>query len=260
MATVSVGDIVAGTVVELTRSGATVHLDGFADEQVGDIGPLELTWRPVPGPTREILRIGDRVSAEVIAVDPERGRIRLSRSATENPQLWAFLKALRPGQRLSGTVAAIKRFGVFVDLDDGPKHPVFPGVGFITIPELSWRWFQDPAEIVSTGQRVTCEVLVFDTANGEARLSLRATQPDPFARFADAVQVGQTVRGPVTKLVPFGAFVRVGDGIEGLIHISELSATPIDTPDQAVQVGEEVTVTITEIDRPRRRVRLSRAT
>jgi ribosomal protein S1 len=260
MATVSVGDIVAGTVVGLTRSGATVLLDGFADEAVGDIGSLDLTWRPIPVPSGEILGIGDRVSAEVIAVDPESGRIRLSRSATENPQLWAFLKALRPGQRLSGTVAAIKRFGVFVDLDDGPKHPMFPGVGFITIPELSWRWFEDPAEIVSVSQRVTCEVLVFDTTNGEARLSLRATQPDPFARFAEAVQVGQTVRGPVTKLVPFGAFVRVWDGIEGLIHISDLSENPIDTPDQAVQVGEEVTVTITEIDRPWRRVKLSRVT
>ncbi|WP_235995422.1 S1 RNA-binding domain-containing protein [Nonomuraea montanisoli] len=78
---------------------------------------------------------------------------------------------------MSGIVAAIESFGVFVALDDGPKHPVFPGVGFITMPELSWRSFEDPSEIVSMGERITCEVLTFDTTNGEARLSLRATQP-----------------------------------------------------------------------------------
>jgi ribosomal protein S1 len=158
---------------------------------------------------------------------------------------------------LSGTVAAIERFGIFVDLDDGPRHPVFPGVGFITMPELSWRWFEDPSEIVSIGQHITCEVLVFDTTNGEARLSLRATQPDPFLQFAREVQAEQILHGQVTKLVPFGAFARVADGIEGLIHLSELSTTPIQTPDQAVQIGDEVAVIVTVIDLQRRRLSLS---
>jgi ribosomal protein S1 len=155
-------------------------------------------------------------------------------------------------------VAAIERFGVFVDLDDGPRHPVYPGVGFITLPELSWRSFEDPADVVSIGRRVTCEVLEFHTHQGEARLSLRATQTDPFLDFARTFQVGQILHGPVTKLVPFGAFVRVADGIEGLIHLSELATTPIETPDQAVQIGEEVIVTITDIDTYRRRLALSR--
>lgn len=257
VATVSVGDTLTGTVAEVTRSGATMLLDGFADEPVGFIGMLDFSWF-FHRPRDEILQVGDRVSAEVIAVDPQRGRVALSRAATENPQLWAYLKALRRGQHLSGTVAAIERFGVFVDLDDGPKHPVFPGVGFITMPELTWRWFQDPSEIVSIGQHITCEVLAFDTTNGEARLSLRATQPDPFQQFARDVQVGQVLHGQVTKLVPFGAFVRVTDGVEGLVHLSELAAPPIETPDQAVQIGDEVTVVITDIDAPRRRLALSR--
>lgn len=256
MATVNVGDILTGTVAEVTRSGATVLLDGFVGDPVGVIGSLDLSWQSFQRPA--ILQVGDQVSAEVIAVDPQSGRVRLSRSATENPQLWAFLKSLRRGQRLSGTVAAIERFGIFVDLDEGPKHPVFPGVGFITMPELSWRRFEDPSEIVSMGQHITCEVLAFDTTNGEARLSLRATQPDSFQQFARDTHVGQILHGKVTKLVPFGAFVRVADGIEGLIHLSELSTAPIETPDQAVQESDEVTVIVTDIDLPRRRLALSR--
>src|SRR4051795_12291300 len=97
----------------------------------------------------------------------DQSEVRLPLVATENPDLWAFLKSLRPGEIRSGVVAAIEPFGVFVDLDDGPDHPVFPGVGFISIPELSWRRFDAPSDVVQVGQRVTCEVLQFDTWNGE---------------------------------------------------------------------------------------------
>ncbi len=194
----------------------------------------------------------------MIAVDLQEGRVRLSRAATENPQLWAYLKALRPGQRLAGTVAAIERFGVFVDLDDGPGHPVFPGVGFITMPELSWRRFEDPSEVVSVGEHISCEVLTFDTHNGEARLSLRATQPDPFQQFARGVHVGQILHGPVTKVMPFGVFVRVADDVEGLVHLGELTASPVTPALDAVRIGDEVTVIVIEIDLLRRRLALSR--
>ncbi|BCJ47201.1 hypothetical protein GCM10010168_72100 [Actinoplanes ianthinogenes] len=238
---VRVGDLVTGTVSAVTGAGVSVDLDGPA----GEIGPLDLSWRTF---SRASIEVGERISAEVIAVDEAAGRVRLSRAATEDPELWAFLKGLVPGQRLSGTVAAIERFGVFVDLDEGPKHPVFPGVGFLTMPELSWRRFADAAEIVTVGERVTCEFLAFDTTNGEARLSLRALRPDPFREFAREVAVGQVLRGSVTKVVPFGLFVRVADGIEGLIHGAG----------QAVRVGDEVTVAIVAIDPARRRVALRR--
>ncbi|MGW4890822.1 S1 RNA-binding domain-containing protein [Kitasatospora sp. NPDC004240] len=149
----------------------------------------------------------------------------------------AFLKSLTVGDRLSGTVASIERFGVFVALDEGPGHPTFPGVGFITIPELSWHRFEAPAGIVRVGQRVTCEFIHFDTTNGEARLSLRATRPDPFQAFADDTRVGRTLRGRVTHLVPFGAFVEVADGVEGLIHLRDLTSTPGAGPQDVVRVG-----------------------
>lgn len=177
---------------------------------------------------------------------------------SEHPELWTFPESLSGGETLSGTVAAIERFGVFVALDDGPAHPVFPGVGFITFPELAWQRFDDASDIVQVGQRVSCEFLQFDTWNLEARLSLRAMQPDPFQEFADCVAVGHELRGEVTKLVPFGAFVRVADGIEGLIHRRDLSAEPVEAVSDVVQAGEEITVVVIEIDRIRRRLSLAR--
>ncbi|MEV4972198.1 S1 RNA-binding domain-containing protein [Streptomyces scopuliridis] len=177
---------------------------------------------------------------------------------SQNPELWAFLESLHCGAILSGTVTAIERFGVFVALDDCPDHPVFPGVGFITIPELSWRRLQAASDVVEVGERVSCEFLQFDTWNLEARLSLRATQPDPFQAFADHNAVGQKLRGQVTKLVPFGAFVQVADGIEGLVRLRDLTRTSVDARPDVVQVGDEVTVVVTEVDRERRRLVLSR--
>ncbi|MFE6222619.1 MULTISPECIES: S1 RNA-binding domain-containing protein [unclassified Streptomyces] len=169
-----------------------------------------------------------------------------------------FLAALREGEILSGTVAAIESFGVFVALDEGPEHPVFPGVGFISMAELSWHRFESAADVVRVGQRVSCEFLQFDTTNGEARLSLKATRPDPFDRLADeGVAVGATLRGTVTKLVPFGAFVEVADGVEGLIHLRDLATPPVAAPEEAVAVGDALTVVVTAVDRPCRRIGLS---
>lgn len=176
----------------------------------------------------------------------------------ETPGLWEFLSSLELGERLSGSIASIESFGVFVALDDGPAHPVFPGVGFISFAELAWQRFDAATEIVQVGQRVTCEFLQFDTWNGEARLSLRATQPDPFQPFADDTRIGQTLSGRVTRLLPFGALVEVAEGIEGLVHLLELAWTPVETPGEIVRVGDEVTVVVTEVDRQHRRLILSR--
>ena len=255
LAGIRVGDLCDGTITEVTRSGAAVTLDGFPARPLGTVGPLEAPWGR---PRAEAVQVGRRITAEVTGVDPEEGRVRLSMAATEDPELWSLLKSLRLGQTLSGTVAAIEPFGVFVALDDGPRHPVLPGVGFITFPELSWTRFEAASDIVQVGQRVTCEFLQFDTWNGEARLSLRALLPDPFAAFADGTAVGRTLRGQVTKVVPFGVFVRVAEGVEGLVHLRELARGPMSAPEDVVLIGDEVTVVVTEIDRERRRLSLSR--
>ncbi|MFI6576285.1 S1 RNA-binding domain-containing protein [Nocardiopsis sp. NPDC050513] len=168
------------------------------------------------------------------------------------------MTSLRPGEVLSGVVAGVQRFGVFVALDDGPPHPVLPGVGFVRIPELSWETFTDPTEIAEVGQPVSGAFLQASLHNGEAVLSLKALVPDPFQDFADAVREGATVSGPVTKLVPFGAFVRVADGVEGLIPLGELAREPVDAPERAIREGERVTAVVTRVERDRRRLHLSR--
>nr|WP_282083588.1 S1 RNA-binding domain-containing protein [Streptomyces tendae] len=251
---IQVGDRCSGVVAAVSRSEVTVTLDGFAARALGVVGPLDVSWQRRRA---DAAVVGQRITAEVLSVDLEEGRVWLSMAATENPELWAFLKRLRYGQRLTGTVATIESFGVFVTLDEGPDHPVYPGVGFITYPELSWRRFETASEVVEVGQRVYCEFLQFDTWNGEARLSLRATQPDPFLWFVDDIAVGQRLTGQVTKVLPFGVFVRVAEDVEGLVHLPELSADPGRAPEDVVQVGEGLTVVVTDIDRERRRLSLS---
>lgn len=256
LAALRVGDLCGGTVTAVTRShGLAVTLDGFPARPLGTVGPGELSWRRFQAASVEV---GSRITAEIIAIHLDQGRVRLSTAATENPELWAFLKQLKPGGVLSGTVAAIERFGVFVALDDGPDHPVFPGVGFITVPELSWRRFEAASDVIQVGQRVSCRFIQFDAWNGEARLSLRAMQADPFHPFAEGTAVGDALRGRVTEIVPFGLFVEVADGIEGFIHRREASGAPLEDPDGVAQVGDEIAVLVTEIDRVRRKLALSR--
>ncbi|WP_017588692.1 S1 RNA-binding domain-containing protein [Nocardiopsis ganjiahuensis] len=258
LATVHLGEHRSGTVTEVTRDGAVaVALDGSAGRPLGVIGPLDLSWSRFAAMARS-MEVGQRVTAEVTAVDLEAGRVRLSTAATENPRLWAFLKGLRRGEVLSGVIVSIESFGLFVALDEGPGHPVFPGVGFISYAELSWRRFDAVSDIVRVGRRVSCEFLAFDTSNGEARLSLKATQPDPFQVFADSAREGRVLCGRVTKLVPFGVFVEVADGVEGLVHLRELSEVPVETPEEVVRVGEELSVVVIEVDRERRRLTLAR--
>ncbi|MFC8448804.1 S1 RNA-binding domain-containing protein [Kitasatospora sp. NPDC057223] len=256
LATLRVGDLCSGTAAEVDGvRGVAVTLDGFPARPLGAVGPLDLSRRRYPA---EAVQAGRRITAQVTAVDLNEGRVQLSMAAAENPELWAFLEPLWRGAILSGRVAAIERFGVFVALDEGPAHPVFPGVGFITYPELSWRRFEAATDVVRVGRRVTCEFLQFDTWNGEARLSLRAMQPDPFQAFADGVQAGQILHGQVTTLAPFGAFVQVADGVEGLVRLRELAAHPVRSPAEAVRAGDAVSVAVIDVDRQRRRLLLSR--
>lgn len=177
---------------------------------------------------------------------------------SESPELWAFLKSLHRGDILAGTVAAIERFGVFVALDDGPDHPTLPGVGFIGIPELSWRHFNDPADVVQVGQRVSCEFLGADTHNAEARLSAKVLLPDPLQAFAARAVAGQEFRGTVEKVVPIGVFVELGDGMVGLVPFIEIDGRPAASPAQDFAIGEKITVIVREVDLPTRRIFLSR--
>jgi len=146
-------------------------------------------------------------------------------------------------------VSSIVNFGAFVDLG---------GVdGLVHVSELSWKHIDHPSEVVEVGQEVTVEVLDVDMDRERVSLSLKATQEDPWQQFARTHQIGQVVPGKVTKLVPFGAFVRVDEGIEGLVHISELAERHVEIPEQVVQVGDEIFVKVIDIDLDRRRISLS---
>ncbi|MGV2383696.1 MAG UNVERIFIED_CONTAM: S1 RNA-binding domain-containing protein, partial [Thermobifida fusca] len=127
----------------------------------------------------------------------------------------------------------------------------------VHVSELSWKHIDHPSEVVEVGQEVTVEVLDVDMERERVSLSLKATQEDPWQQFARTHQIGQVVPGRVTKLVPFGAFVRVEEGIEGLVHISELAERHVEIPEQVVQVGDEIFVKIIDIDLDRRRISLS---
>src|SRR5207244_7269733 len=130
-----------------------------------------------------------------------------------------FLESLTKGERRKGTVSSIVNFGAFVDLG---------GVdGLVHVSERSWKHVDHPSEVVSVAQEVEVEVLDVDLDRERVSLSLKATQEDPWREFERKHQTGEIIEGQVTKLVPFGAFVRVGEGIEGLVDISELSDQPV---------------------------------
>jgi small subunit ribosomal protein S1 len=160
-----------------------------------------------------------------------------------------FLNQLQKGQVRKGVVSSIVNFGAFVDLG---------GVdGLVHVSELSWKHIDHPSEVVEVGQEVTVEVLDVDMERERVSLSLKATQEDPWRQFARTHAIGQIVPGKVTKLVPFGAFVRVDEGIEGLVHISELAERHVEIPEQVVQVNDDVMVKVIDIDLDRRRISLS---
>jgi predicted RNA-binding protein with RPS1 domain/GrpB-like predicted nucleotidyltransferase (UPF0157 family) len=163
-------------------------------------------------------------------------------------------RTLAEGERPQGgttttSCCPLVNFGAFVDLG---------GVdGLVHVSELSWKHIDHPSEVVEVGQEVTVEVLDVDLDRERVSLSLKATQEDPWQQFARTHAIAQVVPGKVTKLVPFGAFVRVDEGIEGLVHISELAERHVEIPEQVVNVGEELLVKVIDIDLERRRISLS---
>ena len=156
---------------------------------------------------------------------------------------------LKIGEVRKGRISSVVAFGAFVDLGGMD--------GLIHVSELSWKHVDNPTAVVNIGDEVTVKVLEVDMERERISLSLKATQQDPWQEFANGHQVGQLVYGRVTKLVPFGAFVQVGDGIEGLVHISEMSAHHVEAPEQVVTPAEELWVKIIDLDLARRRISLS---
>jgi small subunit ribosomal protein S1 len=237
--------VVTGTVIEVVKGGLIldIGLRGFLPaslvemRRVRDLQPY----------------VGKELEAKIIELDKNRNNVVLSRRAwleqTQSEVRQGFLTQLQKGQIRKGVVSSIVNFGAFVDLG---------GVdGLVHVSELSWKHIDHPNEVVEVGTEVTVEVLDVDMDRERVSLSLKATQEDPWQQFARTHQIGQVVPGRVTKLVPFGTFVRVDEGIEGLVHISELAERHVEIPEQVVQVGDEIMVKVIDIDLERRRISLS---
>jgi small subunit ribosomal protein S1 len=238
-------EVVSGPVIEVVKGGLIldIGLRGFLPASLVDLRRVR-DLQPF---------VGRSLECKIIELDRNRNNVVLSRRAyleeTQREQRDEFLTNLKPGEVRSGVVSSVVNFGAFVDLGgmDGLVH----------VSELSWKHVEHPSQVVQVGDEVTVSVLDVDLSRERISLSLKATQQDPWQEFADGHEVDQLVYGRVTKLVPFGAFVQVGDGIEGLVHISEMAAQHVEAPEQVVTPGEELWVKIIDIDLDRRRISLS---
>ncbi len=239
------GEPVQGTVIEVVKGGLIIDLGvrGFLPASLVDI-------RRVPNLDEYM---GTKIETKVIELNRSRNNVVLSRRAVleeERKEVrQQILDRLAPGLVVEGQISNIVDFGAFVDLD---------GIdGLIHISELSWSHVNHPSEILGIGDTVQVKVLDIDRDRQRISLGLKQTQEDPWQRIMDTYNVGDELAGKVTKVVTFGAFVEILDGVEGLVHISELAGHHVESPREIVHPGDEIRVKILEIDSERRRLSLS---
>jgi small subunit ribosomal protein S1 len=239
------GEPVEGTVIEVVKGGLIIDLGvrGFLPASLVDI-------RRVPNLDEYM---GTKIETKVIELNRSRNNVVLSRRAVleeERKEVrQQILDRLQPGSVVEGQISNIVDFGAFVDLD---------GIdGLIHISELSWSHVNHPSEILTIGDTVKVKVLDIDRDRQRISLGLKQTQEDPWQRIVDTYNVGDELAGKVTKVVTFGAFVEILDGVEGLVHISELAPHHVESPREIVHPNDEIRVKILEIDSERRRLSLS---
>ena len=239
------GENVEGEVIEVVKGGLIldIGLRGFLPASLVDLRRVKDLSA----------YMGTRIEARVIEMDRNRNNVVLSRRVVleeaRKAERTEILSKLQSGMRLKGTVSSIVDFGAFVDLG---------GIdGLIHISELSWNHVNHPSEVVKVGQEVEVQVLDVDLNRERISLGLKQTTEDPWRSLVKKYPVGAIVEGVVTKLVTFGAFVDLGDGVEGLVHISEMARQHVDAPAQVCTVGDTVQVKVMEIDLDRRRISLS---
>ena len=239
------GENVEGEVIEVVKGGLIldIGLRGFLPASLVDLRRVKdlSTY------------IHSTLEARVIEMDRNRNNVVLSRRVVleegRKAERAEVLAKLAKGMHLKGVVSSIVDFGAFVDLG---------GIdGLVHISELSWSHVNHPSEVVKVGQEVEVEGLDVDMSRERISLGLKQTTEDPWRTLVKNYPVGSIVEGTVTKLVPFGAFVELGDGIEGLVHISEMASRHVDVPSQVSNVGDPVQVKVMDIDMDRRRISLS---
>ena len=239
------GENVEGEVIEVVKGGLIldIGLRGFLPASLVDLRRVKDLDA----------YMGTIVEARVIEMDRNRNHVVLSRRVVleegRKAERAEVLQKLAKGMRLKGVVSSIVDFGAFVDLG---------GIdGLVHISELSWSHVNHPSEVVKVGQEVEVEVLDVDMNRERISLGLKQTTEDPWRTLVKNYPVGAIIEGKVTKLVPFGAFVELGDSIEGLVHISEMASKHVEVPSQVCSVGDTVQVKVMDVDLDRRRISLS---
>jgi small subunit ribosomal protein S1 len=244
------GQVVSGTVRSLTSFGAFVDLDG-ADAllHISDIA-----WHRVENPA-DILSIGDQLDVQILKIDnadPAKRRLAVGLKQLQ-PHPWdAVPDTYKLGQKIKGTVTRETDFGAFVELAPGIE-------GLIHISEMAWgKKVRKPSDVVKVGDQVEAVILSIDPAAKRIGLGLKQALGDPFAETVKTIHPGAVVEGKISQITKFGAFMTVADGVEGLIHISEIVADKrLNHPSEALRVGQTVKALVLEIDREKRQLRLS---
>ena len=236
---------VTGTVIEVVKGGLILDLGvrGFLPASLVDIRRVQDLSEYV----------GQELNCRVIEMNRNRNNVVLSRRAVLEEERKGIrqqiIDELTVGQIVEGTISNIVDFGAFVDLD---------GIdGLIHISELSWTHINHPSEVLQVNQSVKVKVLDIDRDRQRISLGLKQTQEDPWQKIVSEHNIGDVVEGRVTKIVAFGAFVEIYEGIEGLVHISELANRHVERPDEVVSVNQHILVKVIEIDSDRRRLSLS---
>ncbi|MDO4263193.1 MAG: 30S ribosomal protein S1, partial [Deinococcus sp.] len=236
-----------GTVVEITDFGVFVNLGGID----GLVHRSELTYGRFNHP-REVVAVGDKVNVQVIDVDESRERINLSMKSLTNDPWEGAMERYSIGQRVKGKVTNLTNFGAFVELEPGLE-------GLVHVSEMSWtKRVRHPNEVLTEGEEAEAVILRMDPVERRISLGIRQTTDDPWSALPDRYPPGTPVKGQVTGLTDFGVFMEIEEGIEGLIHISELDIQRVNNPADLFKKGDEIEAVILNIDPVEQRASLSR--
>ncbi len=239
---------VKGKVVSITDYGAFVELEPGVE---GLVHVSEMSWTKKVKSAKGMVNLGDMVEAIILQVDPENRRISLGmKQVTPNPWMEVAEK-YQPGQIVTGTVRNITEFGAFVELEEGID-------GLIHVSDFSWtKKIKHPGEVVKKGDSVTAKVLSLDPLNQRMSLGVKQMEPNVWEIFFESHHVSDTITGKIARLTDFGAFVDLGDGIEGLVHVSELARRRVEDIQKEFSQGQELTMKIVKLDPTEHRIGLS---
>ena len=240
------GAIVTGRVRNIMDFGAFVDIGGVD----GLLHVMDMSWNRI-AKAADVVKVGDEVTVKILKVDPSSRKVSLGLKQLQEDPWTVAGRTFHQGDRVSGTVSRLTDFGAFVEL--------LPGVdGLIHLSEMAWdKRVRKPSDVVKTGDRVEAVVLQANAAERRISLGLKQALGDPWETLSQRHPVGSTVEGPITNVAAFGAFVDLGDGIEGMIHISDITNEKrLEHPKDVLAKGKVVRAVVLELDRDRRRVRL----